>query len=999
MTKYNYSPAQIPQNKKLEVNEKLLWLIQNGLTEDNQITGEDVYNSYSSIGGLHGLEFNDFSSYHAFSEEKKKFELGQFFTPHEMSRFLVESLNIGVKDIVVDLTCGSGNFFNHVPVEANCYGVEVEHGSYQVAHFLYPEAHIVNEDIRSYEQNVKANVMVLNPPFNLSFRGLSSQLYVMDKAFDGLHVGGVLGVIVPKSFLADDFLNKSDIAFMNERFHFLGQWLLSSDAFKSVGANIDTKLMYFAKRSNALTDRPYSTVVNVLPDFTDKSLQEVQQVVKDFCLERDQNRLRIRQEEVSTLETSEAFMYTVNKYLYDIEAHPLTKDFSVKAHDYLARFLSQKKPATMDYREWDKIKITENKVLAYLKRGLALQSVVERDEIRLVKTSTGLKLKGYSRKTRKQLKDEERSEVVPFTELYVHNPLGFERLVNKKRKKHENQILPYDQISVEDFPVQKNFVENLILQNKENGSQIILNDVQQEDTIKMLTKNYGYLQWDTGAGKTVSAMAQMRYRLQHNTIRNIYVVSNAIAINNTLEETFTDFGFNVQRVRNLSDLNSVVPGQVVLFTFDALNKYRRFVRKHVKMNSQKVMFILDEADNISNVNSLRYKSVLSCFRKTKHKLLMSGTSTRNNVAESFTAFELLYNNSENFPNHATFMYEEHKKNTIVETDFNQVFNPRKGELFSAYTKGFLEFRGSFSPAKTTVFGVTKNNQGVYNKDELRNLISYTMITRSFEEVSHKDLYRIQQETVSFTSDERVLYDEILDEFHKFHALHTSTGSSQKDTMLRIIQQLNALLRAPVQPNKYRAGLESSKYPKLKELISQNNEWVVVGATNVGVVNQYAAKIRKDFPEREVFIITGSHASLNKRKKIIKDFKASKNGILVCTQQSLSSSMNIDFANIVVLLQLQWNFPVMKQFFTRFVRFTSEYPKTIIFLLNNESIETNLLKLLLSKEKMNLFMKNSDMDDAELSEYFGIGDDFFESLFSKQVDDKGKSYIAWGSQQN
>ena len=40
--------------------------------------------------------------------------------------------------------------FNFVPVESNAYGCEIDAKAYKVAHYLYPAANLVRDDIRSY---------------------------------------------------------------------------------------------------------------------------------------------------------------------------------------------------------------------------------------------------------------------------------------------------------------------------------------------------------------------------------------------------------------------------------------------------------------------------------------------------------------------------------------------------------------------------------------------------------------------------------------------------------------------------------------------------------------------------------------------------------------------------------------------------------------------------------------------------------------------------------
>lgn len=64
--------------------------------------------------------------------------------------------------------------------------------------------------------------------------------------------------------------------------------------------------------------------------------------------------------------------------------------------------------------------------------------------------------------------------------------------------------------------------------------------------------------------------------------------------------------------------------------------------------SRKVCLIFDESDEITNDETQRTRNSLDVFRRCKYKLLATGTTTRNNVAELYGQFEILYNNSVNF---------------------------------------------------------------------------------------------------------------------------------------------------------------------------------------------------------------------------------------------------------------------------------------------------------------------------------------------------------------
>ena len=114
---YAIIPQQIPQGMRAEVNEKILFAIDSG---KDLIPAESIYNCYTGIGGLHNLKQSDFASYHEYAEAKKEFEMGQFFTPHEICRDMVDMLCPVSSEMVLDMCCGMGNFFNHLPNPHNC---------------------------------------------------------------------------------------------------------------------------------------------------------------------------------------------------------------------------------------------------------------------------------------------------------------------------------------------------------------------------------------------------------------------------------------------------------------------------------------------------------------------------------------------------------------------------------------------------------------------------------------------------------------------------------------------------------------------------------------------------------------------------------------------------------------------------------------------------------------------------------------------------------------
>ena len=142
--KYPLPTEPIPQSARKQINEKLLYLIDNDACATYDVSKADVFQAYTGRGGLHGLRRSDYNSYAAYSEAKKEAENGQVFTPARLCQFVVDCLHIGQDDLVADLTCGMGTFFNFLPNERNAYGCELDIDAYKVASFLFPQAHLEN---------------------------------------------------------------------------------------------------------------------------------------------------------------------------------------------------------------------------------------------------------------------------------------------------------------------------------------------------------------------------------------------------------------------------------------------------------------------------------------------------------------------------------------------------------------------------------------------------------------------------------------------------------------------------------------------------------------------------------------------------------------------------------------------------------------------------------------------------------------------------------------
>ncbi len=1012
--KYTYRGESIPQGKRKMLNEKVLYLIDSGLCREYSISPEDIYNAYTGDGGLHGLERADYENHHAYSEAKKECENGQFFTPPRLCELVTACLKLSDHDLVADLTCGMGSFFNFIPTEANIYGCELDVKAVKVAKFLYPEAMIECRDIRACRPETRFDCVVGNPPFHLKWRtdndiALPSQMYYCLKAAKVLKPLGILALIVPQSFLSDSFTDKGQIQGMEHQFSFLGQVLLPDNAFSYLGVNhFPTKLQFWQKKTTdpGWRPHPYRTEADcILPKAFD--IQKESEAIHHRMLAFAKSALKNNQSKIllelaKSHHTSDDFRYRTQKLLYHIKIHPLTRPLYAKCCEYLHRFYTQHKPDDMGYEQWCRVQLTENKVLTYLRKALKKQNpAVEADRICLVKSKGEFVYKGYSAAARRRIKGDQRLPVPIYQAVLENTPEsypGYERLLRRKRAEYEAQNIPFSEM--DENPSIAKWLNDFSLWDSSLFEEIRLNEIQKHDINLTLQKRYALLQWEQGSGKTLAGIATGLYRMKTQNVHSTWVISSAISIRNNWNVVLANYDLPCVFIKRLADLDRVRSGDFVLLTLNKVSSYKKHLRKRMKLLHQNIQLILDESDEISNPSSARSQAVLSCFRRCRMKLLTTGTSTRNNISEFAPQMELLYNNSINMISWNQYIYHHGKKaDSDAEPDHDS--NPYFGRPIPAYKKGYSLFSASHLPEKVTVFGMEKRTQDIYNADILSDILGKTVITRTFEEVSCKDIKQIHQVLLQFPPEEKEVYQKAINEFYALRDNYfSSAGNSRKDSMMRLIQQIVLLLRISAAPDtvqEYRGDTPVKVMAAVEMAAEWKNEIIAIGVRHIAVLKSYEKALREYLPDRPLFVVTGANTSFAKRRELQQTLKDSRNGILLCTQQSLPSSVNFDYVNKVIIPELHYNNSGMSQFYFRFIRYTSTQHTDIYFLTYAGSIESNLMQMILAKEKLNLFMKGQDVDLDEIYDRFNVDYDLLSLLMRQERDENGVLHIRWGEQ--
>ncbi len=501
-----------------------------------------------------------------------------------------------------------------------------------------------------------------------------------------------------------------------------------------------------------------------------------------FDLMRETN--RIDKEEL------ELFEYKLAKYMYELKAHAKLNRHIAKAEALVTKFRNQKPPenATNEQgKEWERKKLTTKKVLAVLRRYITSQNVVSREEVALVKSSYGFKLKQYAPRLLDKVPHKAAGindlvlgrAVLPMpefpTEKNMRQIRAAEKLIGRKRRQYEVQNQQFADMKPDTRLTE--YLDRMTFVNKD-GDVCEFTALQKHDQNLVLQKRYALLNWQQGLGKTAAVYHRAKYLLKYRKIRNVIILAPAIATNMTWIPFLSMNREQFRVVRSNADLETVSEGVFLVLSTSMLGKLKRGLARFVRRTSRKPCLVFDESDEITTPSSQRTRHILSLFRRLRYKILDTGTTTRNNIAELYSQFKLLYNNSINMICWSGRVYHENRDKEIEEEN-----NPHYGEPFSAF-RGHVLFRACHCPGKSTVFGIEKQNQDVYNKEELAKLIGKTVITRKFRDFAGEK-YRIRTHTVIPSGGECEVYRVIIEEFCRICELYYNcTGDAKKDALTR-----------------------------------------------------------------------------------------------------------------------------------------------------------------------------------------------------------------------
>ncbi|OAM91763.1 N-6 DNA methylase [Termitidicoccus mucosus] len=1028
MPPYTASETAIPHEHRAQINTGILALIRGG----RQPGQTKVFQGYTGKGGLHGLVFGDFAGRHDYSAAKRALEQGQFFTPDWIVRLIADFLAPEPAETVIDPACGSGAFANHFP--DNFTGGDIDRDSLDVARYLYSKATFHETDLRDPRHAGVYDYVVGNPPFALRWtapacpmgnelHAASSEDVFLWKTRELAKPGGSVCFVCPEAWLRDDIIHAKAIKFIREHFVFAAEVLLPADAFKNAGvADFATKIILLRKLipnekpSDArpvVIDGKNLPPLEILKQWRDAT-PDYRQFRAGLKNLRGQLARDILRDQASRHDTPVQERY---RFLNRLQNLSKFKDYKDEAKKILTIWEGREKEEERPEGEKNDSFYFQNckpRASRRLKKALrqANHPQAAQPVIRVIRDKHGIRAKACNTAAQRLLSKHPldwpnsslhdnsiadwhlRQEQKALAETIArHNtkpsknknrePIKFERLNCDKiiaRIQHDRQSLETP-LKSERNPTgldqATEFMENFY--GKLAGKGIEIRGAQIQKLARAALKPCAWLAWEMGCGKSLAALAWTAFkhaRVPENKPAFALITSSALAIElhwkpylEHLEIPFIQPDSRETWKVLQNETNN--PARLLLATHHQLAKHAKLIRDLGRRGLLRTA-IIDESDEFASRAAARSRAAITALRKLKHRLLLTGTPTRNHASELFNQLTLLLHGQSFFRCIAPTVIKLDKKNDCFKTESNPDFHqPYSGR------GGFALFKRAHAPSRPTVMGAQKNIPDTHCEAELVAFLDQIRSRLRLSEILDHTPCTHQVVNLTLSPAEQTAYDTLQKDIRDIARKNLKTlqnaalWGDRKNALLALAHALRMLQQA-VSPAPEDDPNPTSKERAIIRLIREGgNSHTAVGTIWKKNVPRLAATLRHVFPDRTVIDFDGDD-SFRQRAEKLRQLNAAPSAILVSTQQSCRSSLNIPIVSEIIAEALPWNFPALNQWAMRFCRFTSKKTVRVHMLVSIGTIEERILGLLMRKQKVNKPLAGDDfVSETDLLDEYGI----------------------------
>lgn len=907
--------------------------------------------------------------------------MGQYLTPYEICRFVIQAIQPEDNAAIFDPTCGTGRFFEFIgqdPDGMNCTGIEYQQDAATIAKLLYPSAMIEQADIMdNVHFREQFDYVLGNPPFGLWWKvepqkwntasaagKILSQWAVLEVAIKAVKTGGIVGLVVPKNtFTNERAADQRAAAFWNSNCYIRAIFHLPKMTFKESG-----------------TTWPCSVLIIQRPPCADAPVFE--RVIADRL---DMNRA-----------LEEFHMVNAFSAMKESEG-PLVAARVVKKRPVkINKIFEEKKVEFQKFLAADYTENTTDDYIAVSRKGHLLQ-------LKPVGLIAALKLEQWKRDSTGYSERWERfctinrliinGEVPGFTEYGLKMKLSpdLERFLHGKQKLYRRESMEVASVH-ENYQVLYQKKTELL---KSMGLWEKLFPYQRHDACIHAIKHFSFLGYIQGLGKTRTAIATAMIKQCETNLFVCYsrlekvwkdemiemgISESEIKIIKTVNDLFYIRKYNIVsfetlRKQDKSDpavtcpiCGTVVTGKICQgpvkrasrwenpdkkicgwnrFTDAACPKCGdakaytgRYCNKcgyaHIdwkpgiykRMRKLFACIIIDESQASKNKNSLQGQAVRSL--KAKHKMILTGTVLENYVAEAFWQFFwLLGGGSARFP------------------------YPFKGG-HSMFTKQFSEF-------EYTKTGRKRMKPSIINEKSFWKLLDGIMTRRTDKDASVKEVIQLPDARevkikLEPTEPEKALYIKAFDDFETWYLEQLEQraelpewkrGEYDKTLSAMVLVKLNYLRQISSCPFAFPdyTGNGTAKLEVIKQIITEKTS----AGKKVLISSAFKNLVFKIAELPGVVQFTGDMA-IKERNEIMNQFQTQDEPRVLCvTTQCCNLGVTLTKATTAILCDYLWSPKQMEQMWKRVHRVGQKEEVDIIYLINQGFIDEDMDTLITQKD--------------------------------------------------